>query len=263
MANNKKIVTLFIVILSLVVLYGCNNGNEENNQNKTIVKVDEYRETSIENIKKGKKGDKVKIRGKVDYVYNGSTLDNYTTLYCLNNDIVEYCEINKTDIPDEMKEHYIEIECELEEVKENIIKFKFNSFKEIDVTDEDKLAMEEAIKNRDKRIAEKRAEEIRNTTYDMLARTPDKVKGKYVGFTGKILQVIEGEITQSYRVAKDGNYGNVVYVNHLLSNSENERLLEGDTIYFEGTAEGLKSYTTVSGTTETIPYVLAFKIERK
>lgn len=94
--------------------------------------------------------------------------------------------------------------------------------------------------------------------YKGVSRNPDEYEGRYVKFSGKVLQVIEyfdyGLV--SFRVASRGNYDDVVYVS--MEVPENySRILEDDRVEVSGTYGDLYSYETVRGDTVTIPLVYA------
>lgn len=97
-------------------------------------------------------------------------------------------------------------------------------------------------------------------SYDDLARSPDRYKGSYVYFTGKVLQVCSEASSSSYysvyRVATSGSYNDVVLV-YIDNYGDSTRILEDDTITFYGKADGLYTYTTVLGASMTIPSVKA------
>ena len=94
--------------------------------------------------------------------------------------------------------------------------------------------------------------------YKAVSRDPDKYEGRYVKFSGKVLQVIEYEDYDivSFRVASRGNYDDVVYVMYAIP-EDYSRILEDDRIEVSGTYGDLYSYKTVRGDTVTIPLVYA------
>lgn len=48
--------------------------------------------------------------------------------------------------------------------------------------------------------------------YKELARNPDSYKGKSLTYSGKVIQVIEGDTETQHRIAINGDYDSVVYV---------------------------------------------------
>ena len=78
-------------------------------------------------------------------------------------------------------------------------------------------------------------------------------------FTGKVVQVIEGEDSTEIRVAIDEDYDDVVYVGYNPAIMQ-ERILEDDTVTVYGTSVGLVTYESTMGGNITIPALVADKI---
>lgn len=93
-------------------------------------------------------------------------------------------------------------------------------------------------------------------SFDELSRDPDKYEGKLIKISGKVLQ----EMTGSYRIATDGGWDNVVYINYYPAGEK--RILEDDYITVYGTFDGLTSYETVLGATVTIPEITGKYVDR-
>lgn len=97
-------------------------------------------------------------------------------------------------------------------------------------------------------------------SYEDLARNPDDYEGADVVFTGKVVQVLEGTSSTSYRInVTKGSYGiwdDTVMVVASKTDS-GSRILEDDIVTFYGTYGGLYSYESVMGATITVPLVLA------
>ena len=123
--------------------------------------------------------------------------------------------------------------------------------------------------------AEKKAEEERkrqkqeeqnfknscsNYTYKEIARNPSNYNGKNVRFTGEVIQVSEdywGDgVTIRLNVTKDkyGYYDDTIYCTYTYSSGES-KILEDDIITIYGTCKGDTSYTSVLGSTITLPKV--------
>lgn len=99
-------------------------------------------------------------------------------------------------------------------------------------------------------------------TYETLARYPDKYKFERVCFKGKITQIIEanflGEVTMRMNVDNDSDKNlYVVFDEDLLDFN----LLVGDEITIYGEFKGLYSYTTVLGSSLSVPKVSAYIVE--
>lgn len=98
-------------------------------------------------------------------------------------------------------------------------------------------------------------------TYDQLARTPNDYKKKNVTFTGKVIQVIEGDSETDLRVAINGDSDNIVLVGFDPSIMNGSRVLEEDKITFYGVSLGTTTYKSTLGGKITVPLVAAVKIE--
>ncbi|MBP2075888.1 toxin regulator [Oceanobacillus polygoni] len=115
--------------------------------------------------------------------------------------------------------------------------------------------------------AEKKAEEEAKKgyetgiTYDQLARTPDDYIGEKIKFSGKVIQVIEGDGSTQIRFAVDDNYDTVLY-GEFDSSIVESRILEDDHITIMGLSGGLLSYESTMGGNITIPSVLIEKVEQ-
>lgn len=99
-------------------------------------------------------------------------------------------------------------------------------------------------------------------TYNSLARTPDDYIGKKVKFTGKVIQVIEGDLVTDLRVAVNKDYDTVIYAEYVPSIIP-FRILDNDVITMYGTSTGVISYTSTLGGKITIPSMWIDKIELK
>ncbi|KAB2454338.1 hypothetical protein F8160_11080 [Bacillus sp. CH126_4D] len=119
----------------------------------------------------------------------------------------------------------------------------------------EKAAAEKAAKEEEERIGYETG-----ITYDQLARTPDEFKGKKAQFTGKVLQVMEGEGETQLRVAVNGNYDKVLYVAYK-SDILNSRVLEKDNVTVKGKSAGIFTYKSTMGGEISIPAMLVEKID--
>ena len=99
-------------------------------------------------------------------------------------------------------------------------------------------------------------------TYEQLARTPDNYKNKKVKFTGRVVQVMEGDDETQIRLAADSNYDTVLYCGIPKTLTNNNRVLEDDIITIYGTSYGLLTYNSTMGGKITIPAVIVDKFER-
>lgn len=115
--------------------------------------------------------------------------------------------------------------------------------------------------------AEKKAEEEAKKgyetgiTYDQLARTPDDYIGEKVKFSGKVVQVMEGDITTQIRFAVNDDYDTILYGEYDSSIVES-RILEDDYITIMGLSTGLLTYQSTMGGNITIPSIYIEKVEQ-
>lgn len=117
-----------------------------------------------------------------------------------------------------------------------------------------------------KKLANAEAEEKKGyetgITYKQLARTPDDYEGKKVKFSGKVLQVVEGESEVNLRVAVNSNYNNVIFV-YYPSSLTKVRVLKDDNVNLYGVSEGLHTYQSTMGGNITIPLIQVEKLDIK
>ena len=98
-------------------------------------------------------------------------------------------------------------------------------------------------------------------TYEQLARNPEDYEGKLVKFTGRVVQVLEGDLKNQIRLAVNNNSDNIVlgeYVKSIVPS----RVLEDDNITIYGESLGLISYESAMGVTITIPSIKINKIDQ-
>lgn len=98
-------------------------------------------------------------------------------------------------------------------------------------------------------------------TYDQLARTPDDFKGEKVKFSGKVVQVVEGDTSNAIRFAVNSDYDNMLYCEYD-KDIVSARVLDNDMITIYGISYGLYSYESTMGAKITIPAVIIDKIEQ-
>lgn len=89
-----------------------------------------------------------------------------------------------------------------------------------------------------------------------IERNPDDFKDELIMFEGKIVQIMEDDVNTSYRIAVNGDYDRMVYVETLTSTLD-ERLLEDDHITVYGAFIELITYETVIGGSVTLPGFVA------
>ena len=96
--------------------------------------------------------------------------------------------------------------------------------------------------------------------YKELARNPDPYKGKSLTYSGKVIQVIEGDTETQHRIAVNGDYDNVIYVAYP-KNIVTSRILDDDYVTVYGTSLGLYSYQSTMGGKITVPALYLDRIE--
>lgn len=96
--------------------------------------------------------------------------------------------------------------------------------------------------------------------YKELARNPDSYKGKSLTYSGKVIQVIEGDTETQHRIAINGDYDSVVYVAYP-KNMVTSRILEDDYVTVYGTSLGLYTYQSTMGGKITVPAMYLDRIE--
>lgn len=140
--------------------------------------------------------------------------------------------------------------------------------------EEDRKAREAILEQERKAEEAKAAEEAKQAeaeakkgydsgiTFTQLARTPDDYKDKKVKFTGKVIQMIQGDGEIQLRVAVNSDYDKVILV-YYPENLLEKRVLEDDKITLYGVSKGLYTYKSTLGGEITVPLVEVDKIEIK
>lgn len=111
----------------------------------------------------------------------------------------------------------------------------------------EKAAAEQAAKEEAERIGYETG-----ITYDQLARTPNDFEGKKAKFSGKVVQVMEGDGETQLRIAVDDNYDTILFVAYE-SDIISSRVLEDDYITVSGESLGLITYQSTMGGDISIP----------
>ena len=99
-----------------------------------------------------------------------------------------------------------------------------------------------------------------DVSYDSLARDPKTYKGEYLQYTGEVMQVLEDDSYTDLRIAVNGNYDDVLYVELDNSVLHGKRILEDDLVTVKGVSAGIISYKATSGTKISIPGLAATEI---
>lgn len=105
-------------------------------------------------------------------------------------------------------------------------------------------------------------------SYENIFRYAEDYDGKYAKFTGEVVQIMDAAYLslESYvlrvNITKDeyGYYEDTIYVTYLPM-EESTRILEDDIVTIYGILDGLETYKTIFGGTETIPSINSNYIE--
>lgn len=128
-----------------------------------------------------------------------------------------------------------------------------------------KKAEEEEAKKKAAEEAKQEEEERRGyetgITYDQLARTPEDYIGEKVKFSGKVVQVLEGDGYVNIRFAVNDDYDTVL-IGEYDSSIVSSRILEDDYITVYGTSLGLYTYEATMGQEITIPSMVIDRIDQ-
>ena len=95
--------------------------------------------------------------------------------------------------------------------------------------------------------------------YTSIQRNPDNFKGKYIKIIGKVIQVSNGWFNSvTLRVEDSSN--NIWYVTYEYEENESQ-IIENDSISIYGKSNGVTTYTSVLGSSVTIPSIEAEYID--
>lgn len=97
-------------------------------------------------------------------------------------------------------------------------------------------------------------------SYNDLARNPDDYTGKSLTFSGKVIQVIEDDESVQHRIAVNGDYDTVIFVEYPKSMVAS-RILDDDWVNIYGRFVGLITYEATTGASITIPGIYLDRIE--
>ncbi|MDR0898934.1 MAG: hypothetical protein LBM27_01095 [Lactobacillaceae bacterium] len=93
-------------------------------------------------------------------------------------------------------------------------------------------------------------------TYEQIARNPKSFVGKKVQFRGKAIQVIETNSETQVRLAVNGDYDSVVYVEIDKSLLNDGRILENDLLTISGISADTITYDSTFGGSITLPAII-------
>lgn len=102
-------------------------------------------------------------------------------------------------------------------------------------------------------------EKCETLDYTSIQRNPDSFKGKYVKTSGKVIQVSNGWFNSvTLRVEDSSN--NIWYVTYTYEENESQ-IIYGDNINIYGKSDGVTTYTSILGSSVTIPSIKAEYID--
>lgn len=102
---------------------------------------------------------------------------------------------------------------------------------------------------------------ITTKNFKELARNPKPYEGKKITFKAKVIQVVERSGTNIYRVAVEKDYDCIFYVEYDLPSGAS-RILEGDYVTLKGKYTGIYTYTTIFGSSVSIPSIEASSMKK-
>ncbi|SDC03271.1 hypothetical protein SAMN05421663_101206 [Terribacillus halophilus] len=123
-----------------------------------------------------------------------------------------------------------------------------------------KKAEEEAKEKAEAEAKEKQGYDT-GITYDQLARTPDDYVGEKVKFSGKVVQVMEGDGITQIRFAVGDDYDTIL-LGEFDASVVDSRVLEDDELTIYGTSGGVITYESTMGGNITIPSMAIDKIDQ-
>lgn len=138
-----------------------------------------------------------------------------------------------------------------EENRKAIEKSSENSLKVIEAITTIKHQKEEKAKEEEVSSYKEQCESL---DYNGILRNPDSYNGRKCKIHGSVLQVSEGWFSVTLRVAENGDYDKVWYVNYSYSENE-DHILEDDWVTVYGECDGTTTYTALLGNKVTIPDV--------
>ncbi len=100
---------------------------------------------------------------------------------------------------------------------------------------------------------------LTSNVFEDYSRRPSEHQDENIVFSGKVLQVIEGSPSSSYRIAVDSKSDYVIYVS-IKNEDRTTRALEDDKVTVTGTFTGLMTYESTMGVPITIPQCKAKSI---
>jgi len=93
--------------------------------------------------------------------------------------------------------------------------------------------------------------QCKEISFNKLNKNADKYKGEKLKVTGKIIQIMEDDDGGEIRLATDGGYDDIVFVEY----DGNIKYVEDDTVTVYGYCDGEYTYTSTIGASITLPKI--------
>lgn len=180
-------------------------------------------------------------------------------------DTINTLKQEKTTLNDQLNK----LKSEFESYKEKMKPYEGLSEAEAEAKriEAEKIAEEKAKEEAAKKAAEEKAAAEREAkgyetglTYQDLARNPDTHKGSKIKFSGKVVQLIEGDKQNELRFAIDEDYDQMIYLAYDKT-IVSQRVLEDDILTIYGVSIGTITYNSTGGGPITIPAATVDRID--
>ena len=231
--SKKSKITISCIVLFLVFCFGVSAGSTDVKTSSEYVKLEEQYNSIVK--EKDELNEKIK------------SAEQYLSLNDSEKSIID-AEIEKAKKATEEENKKREEELAKKKAEEEAKK----------KAEEEAKAQKEAEEKAAKEAAEQAAREAEANKYETgltwedIAR--DQHTGEYCQFSGKVIQVMNGDTFNQYRIAIDDNYDQIMLIQINLPLSSGT-VLENDYISFKGISVGTMSYQTVLGAQMTVPAV--------
>lgn len=121
---------------------------------------------------------------------------------------------------------------------------------------DDKVSVEENRKN----VLEEIDQYKTGLTYEQMTREPKTYFATKGIFTGKVVQILKGDLFRTMKLAINGDYNKIIKVDYAIEASS-RNILEGDNITVYGIFEGESSHTSTAGTKVSLPQIHGLLID--
>lgn len=239
--SKKSKITISCIVLFLVFCFGVSAGSTDVKTSSEYVKLEEQYNSIVK--EKDELNEKIK------------SAEQYLSLNDSEKSLID-AEIENAKKATEEENKKREEELAKKKAEEEAKKKAEEEAKK--KAEEEAKAQKEAEEKAAKEAAEQAAREAEahkyetGLTWEDIAR--DQHTGEYCQFSGKVIQVMNGDTFNQYRIAIDDNYDQIMLIQINLPLSSGT-VLENDYISFKGISVGTMSYQTVLGAQMTVPAV--------